>query len=137
MQRLIVCVSLLAASAAALSAPPMQHGLWEITTKMDMPGMPSGMGQQTVRQCVRPGDAEEPSKALPQDDNCQVKDFKLQGNSASWRMECRGQGQMTGTGNITYGGSSYSGTVKMSIREGGQVMNMTQTLSGKRIGDCK
>lgn len=136
MTRYLVFAGLLA-SNAALAASPMQAGLWEITTKMEMPGMPAGMGQQTVRQCIRPNEAENPEKTLPKDDQCQVKDYRLQGNSASWRMECRGEGQMTGTGSITYGGTSYSGTIKMNIRQGGQAMAMTQTLAGKRIGDCK
>ncbi|OHC61151.1 MAG: hypothetical protein A2040_08265 [Rhodocyclales bacterium GWA2_65_19] len=135
--RTTVALALFAATLAVQAAPNMQAGLWEVTTKMDMPGLPAGMGQTTVRQCVRPADLEDPKKTIPQDDKCQVKDYRLQGNTASWRIECKGKGAMTGSGTITYGGNSYSGTTKMSIKEGGQSMNMAQTFSAKRIGDCK
>ena len=135
--RILFAFLLFAAAQAAHAAPNMQAGLWEISTKMDMAGLPAGMGQATVRQCVRPADIEDPKKTLPQDDKCQVKDYKLQGNAASWRMECKGDGAMTGSGTVTYSGNSYSGTTKMSIKQDGQTMNMAQTFSAKRVGDCK
>lgn len=61
----------------------------------------------------------------------------MQGNTASWRMECKGPEAMSGTGRITYSGNSYSGTTKLSMKQNGQTMNMTQTYNGKRVGNCK
>ena len=130
-------LALLVTAVAVQAAPNMQAGLWEIATKMDMPGLPSGMGQTTVRQCIRPADLDDPKKTIPQDARCQVKDYKLQGNTASWSVECKGEGAMTGSGTVTYSGNSYSGTTKMSVKDGGRRMDMTQTFSAKRIGDCK
>ena len=61
----------------------------------------------------------------------------MQGNTATWRMECKGPNAMSGSGSMTYGGTSYSGTTKLTMIEGGQTMDMVQTFNGKRIGDCK
>lgn len=126
---------------SATAAPAnMQPGLWEITMKMEMPGMRGGgMPATAVRQCIRPVDVEDARRTIPQnkDPKCNTKDYKMQGNTASWRMECKGPETMSGTGTITYSGSSYSGATKLSIKQGGQTMDMTQTYSGKRIGDCK
>lgn len=122
----------------AMAAPTnMQPGLWEITMKMEMAG--GGMPATTVRQCVRPADIEDARRTIPQnkDPKCEMKDYKMQGNTASWRMECKGPEAMSGTGTITYSGSSYSGTTKLNMKQDGQTMSMTQSYSGKRIGDCK
>ena len=118
----------------------MQPGLWEINMKMEMAGMPGGgMPQTTMRQCIRPTDIEDARRTIPQnnDSKCEMKDYKMQGNTASWRMECKGPNAMSGTGNITYSGASYTGTTKLAMKQGGQMINMTQVYSGKRVGDCK
>jgi len=124
----------------AIAAPNMQAGLWEITTKSEMAGMPAGMPPVTVKQCVRPSDLGDPKKVLPQGSKeCQVNDYKLQGNSASWRMECSGATQMSGAGNVTFSGASYSGNMKVTLKAGksNPAMTMSQTFSARRIGDCK
>jgi len=135
--RTTFAVALAAASGLAQAAPVIQPGLWEITTRMEMPGMPAGMGQHATQTCYRPGDVQDAAKTVPKDKNCEVKDYKLSGNTASWRMECRGETEMTGTGTFTYAGNSYSGTTKFAMKQGGRSMNMTQAYSAKRIGDCK
>lgn len=135
--RKFAATMLIAGSTLAYAAPVMQPGLWEITTRMDMPGMPAGMGQHTVQVCYRPNDVEDASKTVPKDKNCDIKDYKLSGNTASWRIECRGETQMTGSGTFTYSGDSYSGTSKFVMKTGGETMNMAQSYSARRVGDCK
>jgi hypothetical protein len=125
---------------SAVAAPNMQPGMWEITTKMEMSGMEGmpAMPPNTMRQCIRPADAQGGSATVPKGDpQCEVKDYKMQGNTASWRMECKGANAMSGKGTVTYGGTSYSGKTQFTTKEEGQAMTMNQTFSGKRIGDCK
>ena len=134
----IVAAALLAAGAtAAQAAPVINPGLWEITTRMDMPGMPASMGQHASQICYRPSDVQDAARTVPKDRNCDIKDYKLSGNTASWRMECRGETQMSGSGTFTYSGNSYSGSTELSMKQGGRTMNMKQTYSARRIGDCK
>ena len=134
------CVALLSAAAHA-AAPNRKEGLWEITVKMEMPGMPAGIPPQTTQQCITKKDLENPQKVTPSadpgDNRCQITDYKLQGNTASWNLTCKGEEAMTGSGIITYSGTSYSGTNKMTMKHGGQVQNMTMHYAGKHIGECK
>lgn len=126
--------------AAFAAAAEMQPGLWEITMKVDMAGMPQGaMQPQVMRHCYTKKDLEDGKRTIPQSDdkNCQLKDYKLQGNTATWTMECKGENAMTATGTMTMGSTSYSGTMKSKMKHNGETMEMNQSWSGKRVGDCK
>lgn len=134
-----VVITLISQSAHA-AAPNMREGMWEIAMKMEMPGMPGGMPTQVVKQCVTQKDAENPQKFAPQGqgaDRCQISNYQTKGNTVSWNMACKGSEEMTGSGTITFGGDSYTGTTRMSVKSGGETHNMTMQYSGKRIGDCK
>ena len=129
-------------SGVHAAAPNMQDGLWEITMKMEMPGMPAGMKPQVMQQCITRKDLEDPKKTAPsggdpKDNRCQMTDYKMQGNTASWNMACKGEGAMTGSGTATYNGTSYTGTNRMTMKRGGQVQTMTMQYSGRRLGECK
>jgi hypothetical protein len=123
---------------AQAAAPNMREGMWEITTKMEMPGKPgTAMPQQTVKHCMTKKDIEDPRRTAPsageRDSRCKMTDYKLQGNTASWKMTCDG---MDGSGTITYSGDSYSGSQTMAMKRGNEVMNMKMVYAGKRVGDC-
>jgi hypothetical protein len=139
-----MAASLLAAVALAqnvhAAAPNMREGMWEITMKMDMAGMPGGMPPQVMKQCMTKKDIEDPQRFArggPGADRCQVSNYRLRGNTASWDMACKGPEEMTGNGTITFSGDSYTGTNRMTVKSGGQTHNMTMQYSGKRLGDCK
>ena len=141
MNKQLPAFCLLAFCATTTQASPnMTPGLWEITVKSEIQGMPGGMGMPatTMTQCVKPADVQDGKRTVPQQDpKCEMKDYKLQGNTASWRFECKGPEAMSGSGSMTYSGNSYSGSTKMSMKQQGRVINMTQSYSGKRLGDCK
>lgn len=137
----LLAAAILCGSAHA-AAPNMKDGLWEITMKMDMPGMPAGMKPQVMRQCITKKDLEDPRKTAPsggdpRDNRCQMTDYKMQGNTASWNMACKGEDAMTGSGTATYSGTSYTGTNRMTMKRGGQVQTMTMQYSGRHLGECK
>jgi hypothetical protein len=128
------------AGPAGAAAPNMKEGLWEITTRTEMAGMPTGGIKPVVMtQCVTKKDLEDPRKTAPGGDDarCQVTDHKVQGNAASWNMACKGEGNMTGSGTITYSGTSYTGSSKMTMTHGGKPQTMTVNYSGKHLGECK
>lgn len=122
---------------AHAAAPNMKDGMWEITSKMEMPGSNVAMPQQTVRHCMTKKDVEDPKRTTPsagEQSRCKMTDYKLQGNTATWKVACEGQG--TGTGTITYSGDSYTGNQTMSMNAGGRPMNMKMNFSGRRVGEC-
>jgi len=134
-------IAIVLSGIAHAAAPNMKEGLWEITTKMEMPGMPVGMPPQVMQQCFTRNDLEDPRKTVPSggpgDSSCQMTDYKMQGNTATWNMACRGEGAMTGSGSITYGGTSYTGANRMTMTQGGYAQTMTMQYSGRHLGECK
>lgn len=132
----LLATSLILGTAQA-AGPNMREGMWEITSKMDMPGSNVAMPQQTVKHCLTKKDVEDPKRTTPaggDQNRCKMTDYKLQGNTATWAVACEGQG--SGTGTITYSGDSYSGSQTMNMKTSGQAMNMKMNFSGRRIGDC-
>lgn len=109
--------------------------LWEITTKVEMAGMPMAIPPQTSQVCVRKGGRDE--ELVPRDNKeCKVLEFRQSGNKTTFRIICEGENKMTGTGEFEHAGNSYRGTMRMQGAVDGRPMNMTQTFSGKRVGAC-
>lgn len=104
--------------------------LWEITMKMEMAGMPA-MPAQTSQVCKVKGD-RDPSKTGDKGSDCKVVDSKQSGNRSTWKAVCTKPDAMTMLGDVTYGGDRYQGTIKVT----GSDMDMTQNISGKKIGNC-
>lgn len=128
----------LACGSVAAAPPNMQPGLWEITTKMEMPGMPMQMPPQTVKHCYKAEQLKDSKDALPTDKNCKLDEMKQSGNTVQWKMSCKTEnGPMNGAGEITYAGQNYAGTMRMSGNMNGQKIDMKQSYSAKRLGDCK
>ncbi len=123
-------------SASLFAADEMRDGLWEITTRMEMPqGMPMpAMQPMTQRQCITKKDLQDRKNTVPHDSRCQVADIKTIGSKTSWRVRCPGPDAASGSGEITYRGDGYQGVMRMNTGEMGQ---MVMHYSGKRIGDCK
>ena len=126
----VVATSL--AVPAGANAEGADH-LWEVTTKMEMPGMPMAMPAQVRRVCVARSHKDE--DLIPRGDNCRVLDSKRAGNKLACTMACTGDEPMNVTGELTYAADSYEGRMRMkSPRD--PSMEMTQTFAGKRVGAC-
>lgn len=127
-----LAIGLLVASSLASAAG--KDDLWEITTKMEMAGMPAMPGQ-TSKVCTPKGQTNEAS--IPHDENCKVQDFKQSGNKRTFKMVCTGENPMTGSGEfVTDGPNAYHGTMRMQGSSGGESFDMTNTFSSKRIDSC-
>jgi hypothetical protein len=125
----VLCLLLPGASAAA---EQMKPGMWEITSTMEMPGMPFQPPAQTIRHCYTAQDVQQ--SPVPSDSSCEVSSLKHIGNKVSWTVDCSGDMKGSGKGEIVYqSDSAYSGT--MSITTEG--MSMKTKYKAKRIGNCK
>lgn len=134
---------LLALSATAFAQAPRRDGKWEVTMQMEMTGMPAKMPPFTTEQCVTKEQLSDPQRAVPQQPqrgggqtDCKYEDYKVTGSKVTWTMKCTTPQPMTGTGEITYTDNAYNGVMKMNMERGGQPMQMTMKMTGKRIGDC-
>ena len=130
-----------AVSTAALVAfclPAAAQGTdeqWEITSKMEMPGMPMAMPPQVSKVCVAKG-ANEDSFVPKQQGDCKTVDSKRVGNKYTYKMVCAGKDKMTANGEITFNGGAYDGRMEMVGTMEGQPMAMNLTYAGRRVGTC-
>jgi len=141
MKKKTVLAALLLCAGASLCfagpEPNMQEGLWEITSSMEMPGMPA-MPPMKHTQCLTRKDMVPQSQEKNQD--CKITQTGQSGNTVTWSMKCSGEvGAMEGTGKVTYSGDTFQGAMTMSMPapEQGGKMQMTQQMKGRRIGNCK
>lgn len=117
----------------------MQPGLWEITTEMEMPGMPMKLPPQSIRHCYTAKELADGRNAVPQsgDGNCQVKNYRMSGNTASWEIECIGESAMHGKASMTISPTRYTGKMEAVMSSPGGDMKMTTHWRAHRIGDCR
>jgi hypothetical protein len=117
----------------ATSAEIIKPGLWEITTTMEMPGMPFQSPPQTMRHCVTQQEAKDIEKSLPTSKDCKIIDLRSSANKINWKVECNGEMAGKGEGEVEYkGDSSYEG--KTMIQTQGMTFNMKH--KGKLAGEC-
>lgn len=111
----------------------MKEGKWEITITMQATGkMPIQMPPQTFTQCITKEDAVPQKVETSQD--CKITKKEVKGDTVSWVVECKTpQGPVTSEGTVTYKGTTFDGVIKMKDRG----MEITQTMNGKWIGECK
>lgn len=138
MRKLTIFVAIIALftglPALALASPDMQPGRWQITSTIEMPGMAFSMPATTHTQCISGQDL------VPQtqqgNDKCQMIENATDGDTVTWKVKCASEGgTMTSRGKVVYHGDRFYGAV---VTEGSQMpAGMTQTMTGKRIGDCQ
>ena len=130
---LIVVLSLWATAAAA--APQMKPGLWEITTTMEMPGLPFAPPPTTMTHCYTKEELGERARLVPpQQEECRVTDTTTSGNRITWKVVCSGENSGQGSGEMVFSGdSAYAGSMTFEA-EG---MAMKSRYQARRIGDCK
>lgn len=134
-------VAVLAIGIVTLAQGPRRDGKWEVTTEMEMPGMPMKMPPFVHTQCITKEEANDPQKAVPKgrggrgadDPNCKVSDYKVSGNKVTYSVKCEGDQPMTMKGEMVYGDDTYTSTQTMDMAGRG---TMTMKSTAKRLGDC-
>lgn len=115
----------------------MQPGMWEIKVRIDMPGTPVREATQTLRHCFTRRELEDERNALPRaGPDCEVVDYRLSGNRATWSLLCPGANAVRGGGEMTFGAVAYVATVWNDIVEQGRTLRVVQKIRAKRLGEC-
>lgn len=131
----VIC--LVSASWIVSAQGSRRDGRWEVTTEMDMPGMPMKVPAMKTIQCVTKEQADDPNQSVPKgqqgkNSDCKVSDYKVAGNKVTWTTTCTGKNAMTSTGELTYAADTYEGWTKIKTGD----TEMTMKYTGKRLGDC-
>ena len=137
----LLLLALAAAPVWAADHPMTTPGLWEISVQMQMSGMPYAMPPRTVQQCVTQQMLDR-NKGVPDPQTrpgsqCKLDGVQHSGGTTKWAMTCSGETPMHGEGSMTYdSASAYHGEMHLVMDMHGRQTEMTQTMQGKRIGDC-
>jgi uncharacterized protein DUF3617 len=149
----LLAIACIAFSATAIANPfdqfkgKMKPGMYDYKMEMDMgaiPGLPPGMGNQKMnfQKCLTQQDIDkgQMGRGSGRDgknpESCEVKNFKMSGNTASYTMICK-EPPMSADNQITFSGDSFKMNMRMAMNQGGQVMNMSQRMEGTYLGPCK
>jgi hypothetical protein len=129
----VAFVCILALPSAALAADSIREGLWEITSKVEMPGIPMEIPPTVMKHCYSKADVADRKNVIAREKDCKVTDMKTSGSKISWTMKCTGENAATMTGETVFGSDSYTSVMHMKA----QGHNMTTRVKGKRIGNCQ
>lgn len=101
----------------------MKPGEYETTLKMEIPGLPAGMGggNQTYRKCFTKADLEK-NKGDPfsdpkrgkKDSSCEIKNVKSSGNTMSYDVDCPKEGMLSST-TLAFSDNNVKGLTKMKM----------------------
>lgn len=138
---LVVALSL---PAAALAAGPttMKPGLWQLTVKMSMAGLPTALPARTFKRCITRQDIDKnqgvPKPRTENGMTCTVKKHERSRNTEHYTVACTGkQGSMTVDGTTTYDSdSAYHAEVHTSGTVDGRATDTTEHIQASRVGDC-
>jgi hypothetical protein len=147
----LACAALLPLAAAAAGSDALydafkgriKAGMYEYKMDVDMgaiPGMPPGMGKQThtIQHCVTPEDIQRGEvnrndrNRMPKD--CDVKDLKVSGNTATYKMVCTGEHSLTSDNKLTFQSDGFTSDVDMTMSERGRPMTMKQHMQARYLG---
>jgi hypothetical protein len=127
--------ALSAALACALqSAYAANDGqLWEMTTQMNVPGMPAGMMQPRTQQVCQSKDFRSAHQSDGKS-RCTISNLKETPARVTYDIRCEGKDAMTGKAefNFAQGRQKVDGTMKMSSGDG----EMTMKMSGRNLGSA-
>lgn len=138
MKKVLFILALMIVMAWSVCAwAQMKDGLWEMTTQVQMKGIPQPMPPTTFRQCMTKNDPVP--KQQDKNYDCKTTSLKVIGNTVNYAAECNSrEGKMTVTGKSTYTGDKMEGTATTNFRMKGQpAMEMTSRMTGKYMGPCK
>lgn len=132
----VTAAALIATTGAAL-ADHGKAGLWQVTTKMNMPGM-AQQRSFTSQHCMTPAEVKQNSMPPSANSDCKMVNEKASGGSFSGDMVCSGPAKGNGHIEVNYDTDRhYAGEMTMTMNAGGQPMKMTNSFEGKWISaDC-
>jgi hypothetical protein len=135
---LLLSSALLCGTAFGQSPDEVKEGLWEISLEGEIGGQPLTATPMIVRQCITQTTARELMNQLNGTvGSCQVSNLTQVGPTGRWTMNCTGQIEINGTGEITMGADSFSGSMNLFVFMAGQTLPMIQRFEARWSGPCK
>jgi hypothetical protein len=119
----------------------LSPGLWQISVQTKPAATQTDMTPLQVNQCLTAEDAKDPSKLMgtitsPNASSCTYSNKSYSGNTFHFTMECTGTFAIKATGDISFTSATLSGTINTFASVSGQQLEISNSVSAQRIGDC-
>ena len=126
-----------AAPAAWAEGLPIEPGLWEMNSTMNMPMMPQPR-VTTTTECIEKSEISmDDMGGEEMDPNCKFETAQIDVSTIKWSFDCPVEGGTShGEWEATSGGDTVTGEGLMTVSFQGQTMEMTMNWTGRRIGAC-
>jgi len=133
----LILASLVSAAPAFAAGIPVEPGLWEMTSTMNMPMLPEPR-VTTVTECMSRSElSPDEMGAQGMDPNCTYDSVQVDENTLRWWFDCPVEGGTShGEWEAVSGGDTMEGSGEITMSFQGQDMTMTMEWAGRRIGDC-
>lgn len=138
-------LSLVSSPVAADRIISVEHGLWEYSHTLEIPGLLAPMTTPKT-ECISPDEAQQNLSELlgklSGDSGCQVSNLKDNLSSVTFDLACnpnlanmalQSNGQLA----FRYGRTRITGNAKGSISIGGVEMPINASGEARRVGRCK
>ena len=135
---IILGILFLTAPVIRADGIPVEPGLWEMSSTMNMPMLPQPR-VTTTTECMKESEISmDDMGGEDMDPNCQFEMAQVDGNTMKWSFDCPVDGGTShGEWEATSSGDSVTGNGVITMSFQGQTMEMTMSWQGKRIGDCQ
>ena len=123
-------------NAADLSLLP---GLYQVEVRISLPNVAVAAPLLLANRCITPDDLKSGQAFFVLSDNplqrCDLVDYQTTATAALYRIVCAGPNRGSAVAVFDTRQNTYQGTIRMNM--GGKNMTMSETQTGKRIGDCR
>lgn len=127
---------------AGAQAQDISPGLWQLTLETRVSATPGfAPAPYTLNQCFTAADARDPSRLLggvanPGASDCTYTDKAYRGNTFRFTMQCAGTLGITTRGELSFTATTLDGTITAIADIGGQKTEISNRITGKRMGGC-
>ena len=134
-----VLLFLFAGEGRADDLPLLQAGSYEVQVSLELPHVEDTGAKKTANICVtRPERSDNRGLVVLSENNplghCPASNFHQEGDTLTFDIACPGGNAAIASAKYVLGARSFQGRISMKM--GGKNMTMTETQTGRRVGDC-
>ena len=133
----LACVALSVVLPINAAEARIKYGLWEISIKVQLDGMPVDTPEESFQKYISSKDLTPGNNT--DSEGCDKAKVIRKDDTVNWTVNCsKDKHTMSGSGQVVYSGDTMSGNAQFQAGGKGMAsMKMKLLYKGKRLGKCK